>query len=325
MPTKIERIASLKREFPSTNKSKKQGEKTIVSRSLAMHIAQQSAKLSPVKFARFLRTKILPGIPVESAWYKQLRLLAADCADIGSVVVDNCPHKIFVLSGNSKLPFATWSTLPAITCPGAGACLKYCYSFKAWRYPRPFCRQVYLTMLLRDRKDVIRHAWQQLPEYIDVRLYVDGDIDNVATLLFWQQLCKTRPDLRVYGYSKSWQVFLDYESQGGEFANNYLLNLSSGSKYGATILDRIKGLRRVDGSPVVRGLFAAVRIDTSDIPKGSERYKLPLYHERVRQAIQRDYGSKGFSCPGDCGACGATAHMCGNDKAQGLVIGIGVH
>ena len=51
--------------------------------------------------------------------------------------------------GNSKLPFYSWSTLPQWTCPGAGDCLRFCYSFRAWRYPAAFCRQLQNTLLLR--------------------------------------------------------------------------------------------------------------------------------------------------------------------------------
>lgn len=56
--------------------------------------------------------------------------------------------------GNQKLPFASYSTLPMASCPGAGGCkvelvktgsgltkTGYCYSFTAWRYPDSFARQ----------------------------------------------------------------------------------------------------------------------------------------------------------------------------------------
>lgn len=61
--------------------------------------------------------------------------------------------------GNQKLPFVSYSELPMATCPGAGACGVYkkdqqsgapasgwCYSFKAWRYPRAFARQFLNTL-----------------------------------------------------------------------------------------------------------------------------------------------------------------------------------
>ena len=43
------------------------------------------------------------------------------------------PWPIFKHDGNGKLPFYCFSSLPGVTCPGAGSCLDWCYSFKAWR------------------------------------------------------------------------------------------------------------------------------------------------------------------------------------------------
>ena len=62
-------------------------------------------------------------------------------------------YSIFV-KGNQKLPFWAFSDLPAITCPGAGECLKWCYSFKAWRYPAAYFRQLQ-KKIMKTIKDII--------------------------------------------------------------------------------------------------------------------------------------------------------------------------
>ena len=64
----------------------------------------------------------------------------------------------------------------------------------------------------------------------DVRLYVDGDFESLETMEFWFDLLTERPDLKVYGYSKSWELFLEFD-KNHEIPENYVLNLSSGSKY----------------------------------------------------------------------------------------------
>ena len=60
------------------------------------------------------------------------------------------PWGVVAAKGNMKLPFASYSTLPMASCPGAGTCATnlvngekkgYCYSFTAWRYPDAFARQ----------------------------------------------------------------------------------------------------------------------------------------------------------------------------------------
>jgi hypothetical protein len=59
---------------------------------------------------------------------------------------------IFAKDGNGKLPFLAFSSLAGEGyCIGAGECLKFCYSFKAWRYPAAFCRQVQNSVLLQTK------------------------------------------------------------------------------------------------------------------------------------------------------------------------------
>ena len=67
------------------------------------------------------------------------------------------PFSIWQEKGNIKLSFAAFSTLPQVTCPGAGACLDFCYSFKSWRYPAPYFRQLVNTLLMSTAhgRDVI--------------------------------------------------------------------------------------------------------------------------------------------------------------------------
>lgn len=73
----------------------------------------------------------------------------------GIPAAERRPWMIISAKGNSKLPFASYSTLPMASCPGAGSCRVevveqpgrglvadgYCYSFTAWRYPSAFARQ----------------------------------------------------------------------------------------------------------------------------------------------------------------------------------------
>ena len=226
------------------------------------------------------------------------------------------PFKVFGLTGNVKLPFMTFSTLPDYTCPGAGSCLyaddanngkkELCYSFKAWRFPAAFFRQIQNTILIRRRKRVIEKIWMSLPTNRSVRLYVDGDIDSQATLRFWMRVLSRRPDLAVYGYSKSWALFLDYE---GAWPTNYLLNISSGSIYGDDVRARMLAL------PVVRGSFDMVPIDK----KLAGKYSDPEYKAAMRSQ------AKGFLCPGRCGTCTKTVHACGSKRFDGVPILIGIH
>lgn len=235
---------------------------------------------------------------------------------------DEYAFQIIKLEGNTKLPFAAFSTLPIVTCPGMGDCENWCYSLRAWRYPAAFFRQLQNTVLLRFKPEAIEKAFLKLAHGIEFRLYVDGDFDSVDTVRFWMRLLAQRSDINAYGYSKSWAQLLEYHQNGFEWPENYALNLSSGSKFESLPGWRDAMLRL----PITRGEFVAVKIDDTDLPRGFARYESREYHKRVREALLSEYGTRSVSCPGQCGTCGTNQHMCGNKtKLHNITIGIGVH
>ena len=256
----------------------------------------------------------------KGAWKQNFRKLAKGLRE------GKAPFTIFT-KGNSKLPFYSWSTLPEFTCPGAGECLKFCYSFTAWRYPAAFCRQLQNTLLLRHDKRLIVEAWNKLKIGVTVRLYVDGDIDSINTLSFWSARLSQRADISAYGYSKSWEVFEQWHKQGLTIPSNYKLNLSSGSKYDADADMK----QRMAQHAETRGEFVCVPI-TGKYVKGFKRFENKEYHNEIRQTARNLFGTKRvFSCPGNCGACLPIAgtdkfeHACGSNRLHGVVIAIGEH
>jgi len=235
-------------------------------------------------------------------------------------------YSIFV-EGNQKLPFWAFSSLPAFTCPGAGVCLTWCYSYKAWRYPGAFYRQLQNAILLQSKAGRLhiatskaRHGFLTLPKGQTVRLYVDGDHDSIDTMRFWWALLAQRRDLPVYGYSKSWQLFLDYARTGEQWPTNYKLNLSSGSRYPEAIRQKVAAL------PITRGDFVAIHSDT----KAPDRRKSPAAFAAFAKALKEHARAQGiaksFVCPGKCGDCLPMGeHACGSDKFQDVTVIIGIH
>jgi hypothetical protein len=237
---------------------------------------------------------------------------------------DGVPAFTIFTRGNSKLPFVSFSVLPLVSCPGAGDCKRWCYSLKAWRYPAAFFRQLQNLILLFSKEGLehIIQAWNKIEKGAQVRLYVDGDVHNLETLAFWFGLCYSRPDLSVYGYSKSWGVFLRWQ---GEFPTNYTLNLSSGSVYNAEVKAQVAKL------PIVRGEFVAVQASVP-APKRCKKTGAPsdlgawqAYRKAVTEAAQAAGHAKVFVCPGLCGFCSNGKHACGNRAFDGVTIAIGVH
>lgn len=234
------------------------------------------------------------------------------------------PHAIFKAEGNSKLPFWCFSTLPIITCPGAGACggieregaapdlaKAFCYSLTAWRYPAAFLRQLQNTLLLKHDRRAIIEAFKTIPEGSTLRLYVDGDFDSESTALFWFNLLRQRLDLSCYGYSKSWRII---EALAGAVPPNYALNLSSGG-----LDDAAPGFReRLRALPFVRGDFLAIQV-RGRFARGFKRYSDPAYHRAVREAAAAAGLGRVFSCPGQCGSCTGAGHACGAQRQPATV------
>ena len=214
--------------------------------------------------------------------------------------------------GNKKLSFKAWSVLPIVSCPGAGECAEFCYSLKAWRYPAAFFRQAQNLWLLNHATGIIEHEWMNLPEGITVRLYVDGDIHDIRTLAFWFRMLGQRPDIQAYGYSKSWDLFLEWHNMGRSFPRNYKLNLSSGSIYDEGKREKMLEL------PCTRGDFLAVPIDSVASKAG---HRTRAYKKAVRNAV----GKRVFVCPGVCDTCTPKGLACGLDSFKKIPIAIGLH
>lgn len=266
--------------------------------------------------------KIARKMPANSYWRRDFVRLANILRAIKFTGrAQNC-FPVFTLDGNTKLPFASFSTLPIVSCPGAGNCVEWCYSLKSWQYTGAFMRQAQNTLLLRFDRRTIIGAWQGLDSGLTVRLYVDGDFDSESTAIFWFNLMRQRPDLDCYGYSKSLEIIDRLSSM---VPANYTLNLSSGSRYDNNddLINRLLAL------PFVRGRFVAVEISGDDIPRGSERYDSAEYHRQVRESALSSGFGKVFSCPGRCGQCTGKGHACGTRTDSGhlvkLTIAIGVH
>jgi hypothetical protein len=241
------------------------------------------------------------------AWQSSLeKLLAMSCTD----------HPMFTIiakTGNSKLGhMAAFSTLPGVTCPGAGDCLSHCYSFTAHRYPAAYARQFQNAYLMRFNFQAIADDFATLKHAVDFRLYVDGDYSSAKDVEQWQALLQTRQDVKAYGYSKSFALLVDHNASGKAWASNYLLNISGGHNASPELLALAKAL------PIVRGTFDAVSIGRK---VRSVEHGTPVVNKALREA----YKQKAFTCPGHCHTCTPKGHACGLPSFKGVNIIIAVH
>ena len=244
------------------------------------------------------------------------------------------PFTMFT-AGNSKLPFVSWSTLPGINCPGAGTCFKivaglikgWCYSFKAWRYPAAFMRQLQNTLLERGPvfQKIIHNELERIlaksSGAITLRLYVDGDFPSLEVLRFWMNTLKKYPRLNAYGYSKSLHLFEELDRTGYQWPQNYALNMSTGGIHEHTSTGAY-----VRNMAIYRGDFVAVNVKPETLDNWN---KQTLTKEDRREIRSKVNAKKVFICPKYCGECTLikeNPHACGNhEKFGGVSIVIPVH
>ncbi len=183
--------------------------------------------------------------------------------------------------GNVKLPFAAYSEMPVVTCPGAGGvaakfaqlagaglgvavpsagvdvrgCASFCYSLKALRNPSVCYRLLVLTLGMAV--DPVHHVQTVIDHMLKLhakrgvkilRLFVDGDFRDANAIEVWMEGVRAlgAKGILVYGYSKSWEEFITVDKRRGSswWPTNYVLNISSGSRHAgnAAIMERMKAL-----------------------------------------------------------------------------------
>ncbi len=235
------------------------------------------------------------------AWQKSFAKLA-------NLFATGNPEFTIFMKGNSKLPFYAFSSLPGVTCPGAGDCIDFCYSYRAWRYPSAFARQCQNAWLMIFNRPVIAIALAKIKGNFDLRLYVDGDFANIVDLDFWMTQCKLNPNIQAYGYSKSFALFLAYELTN-TWPINYMLNISSGHNSSPQMVNYVKQLY------ITRGEFIAVNIG----------FKPEHGSIKTNAAIRAQFDEKIFPCPGKCGSCTGLGHACGLPQMKFKTIAIAIH
>jgi hypothetical protein len=261
----------------------------------------------------------------------------ADIREFFDSGLEEIPFSCFV-EGNQKLPFWKFSALAVHTCPGAGPCAEWCYSLKAWRYPDVFFNHVQNTILMRFASKHLKEPFFALPN-VPFRIYVDGDFDSMQTLEFWMQVLAEKRHTNAYCYTKSWDLFLQYDYQGGQWPENFCVNLSNGSKNDD---NKFNMMRRL---PCVRGPFFALPLPEhlkkyekapkkapKDVKAAVAARNEETFHKIHKPAIadmfRKHYGEKKvFPCPGKCAEClKGGKHACGQlDGMRDILIGLGIH
>lgn len=177
--------------------------------------------------------------------------------------------------GNNKIGknVYTFSTTPGLpenggTCPGASEwCIAHCYAARLQRYPSAAARWA------ENAQAVDAGLMPEVPAKArEYRIHVAGDFDSVPYIEAWIALAESRPDVKFWGYTRSWRV-------------NALL----------PALDRLRAGANVQ-------LFASLDLSIETLPPEGWRVAF----------IDEDPRVSGFQCPeqtgakascADCGYC----------------------
>ena len=259
-----------------------------------------------------------------------------DLAETGDIKTKYKNGKILGMNifsnGNDKLRFLNYSTFPIVTCPGAGACKSFCYSLNSLRYPGAFTRWLMNTILENEAPEIIADAFGyklKTPTYqkelkqngfVTFRLYNDGDFPNLKTMGFWMELLKRFPEVRAYGYSKSWNLFIQFVNQFGEQAipETYKLNLSSGANGSQELLRK-----KITSYNFVRGDFLAVALPGN---KKKNVTKIDKQEKKYIYKVAKELGHKKVMlCGGVCNSCTKIGHACGSSTFDDFAIVIPIH
>ena len=251
----------------------------------------------------------------------------------GCLVLKNHKIKIYK-TDNSKLNFLNYSTLPVSNCPGAAECLAFCYSINSLRYPGSFLRWSANTLLEKHAPELLLEALDyelnkrsnqetiKKQGFINFRLYNDGDFKDIEKLKFWMEAIKERPELKTYAYSKSWALFISLIQLHGEqfIPENFILNLSSGSRYN-NLIDIMKTYK------FVRGEFIGVPLIMNNKEIKKPAYKLTKEEKtELRKKAQSMGHKKVYVCPGPCSDCAkSSGHACGNKRFNDITIVTPIH
>jgi hypothetical protein len=178
--------------------------------------------------------------------------------------------------------------LPALkTCPGAShfcvegdADTPGCYADRdTFQYVNVQARYHANWAVVDAAPDAIVRAVAALPEATVIRIHVSGDFYSVAYVKAWRKALAARPDITLFGYTRSWRVA------------------------------KLRGaLERLRALPNVR-LFASVDATTERAPdgwrvafvEGTKGYEDAAHLPCPEQTYRATKGARGWI---DCAACG---------------------
>lgn len=114
-----------------------------------------------------------------------------------------------LISGNNDKINTKSFNLPAhASCPGASDwCKSHCYASKG-RYVFGTVRKMYKRNLraVKEGKSTFSRLVAEIPKEGVFRIHSSGDFFSVNYIQMWIDICKSKSDIKFWGYTRSWII-----------------------------------------------------------------------------------------------------------------------
>src|SRR3990167_4511948 len=112
-----------------------------------------------------------------------------------------------ISSPNDKINTKSFNLPAHKTCPGASDwCKSYCYAAKG-RYVFRSVKKMYKRNLRSTQgKTIFSRLGKEIPDKGEFRIHSSGDFYSVDYIDLWINICRSKPNVRFWSYTRSWTI-----------------------------------------------------------------------------------------------------------------------
>ncbi len=112
----------------------------------------------------------------------------------------------YISKGNSKTECFSFDLPAKITCPGmTGECGRDCYAAQLMRIYKGVAAKYSRNLEFANSPKFVSYMVKEIPSDCQFRIHVSGDFKDIKYIRNWIKICKARPDVIFYAYTRSWR------------------------------------------------------------------------------------------------------------------------
>jgi hypothetical protein len=111
-----------------------------------------------------------------------------------------------ISKGNSKTECFSFDLPARDTCPGkTDECSRDCYAAKLMRIYKAVGAKYERNLEITYHPGFVDYMIDTIPANCQFRIHVSGDFFHIDYIKKWIEICKARPDVTFYAYTRSWR------------------------------------------------------------------------------------------------------------------------